>query len=86
MDFLLTAKQDAKAAKRRFRSFSLYLNLVQDVSKQNLPPTEIGAEEIPNAITLALARLHSFQPQSAPIASKQELINVSIRRCKKLAS
>ncbi|PSB27941.1 hypothetical protein [Chlorogloea sp. CCALA 695] len=54
--------------------------------KQNLSPTEIWAEEIPCAIALAKARLHSFQPQGTPIASKQELINVGIRRCKKLAS
>lgn len=54
--------------------------------KQNLPPTEIWAEEIPCAIALAKVRLHSFQPQGTPVASKQELINVGIRRCKKLAS
>lgn len=54
--------------------------------ERNLPLAEIWVEEVPNVITLAKARLHSFQPQGTPIASKQELINVGIRRCKKLAS
>lgn len=53
----------------------------------NLPLTEVWAMEMPNAIALAKARfpVSKSQPVVA-IATKQQIISVGIRRCKKLAS
>jgi hypothetical protein len=55
--------------------------------KRNMPPTEIYVAELPDAIALAKSRL----PQVAPapvveLASRQQLISLGIRKCKRLAS
>jgi hypothetical protein len=56
-----------------------------DWAERNLPPAEIYAAEMPCAIALAKSRL----PKPAPVvefATRQQLIDSGIRRCKKLAS
>lgn len=53
--------------------------------ESNLPPVQMFAVEMPCAIVTAKAKLRVEQPV-VEIASKQQLINAGIRKCKKLAS
>lgn len=52
-----------------------------------MPPTEVWAVEMPNAIALAKSRLPVTKSEPVvEIATKQQLIDIGIRKCKKLAS
>ncbi len=53
--------------------------------EQNMPVPEVYAVELSDAIALAKAKLPKIAPV-VEIASKQQLINAGIRKCKKLAS
>ncbi len=53
--------------------------------EQNMLPVEVWASEMPDAIALCKARLPQGKPVVA-LASRQQLIDIGIRRCKKLAS
>jgi hypothetical protein len=53
--------------------------------EQNMPAVKVWASEMPDALALCKARLPQEKPVVA-LASRQQLIDIGIRRCKKLAS
>jgi hypothetical protein len=53
--------------------------------EQNMPPVEVWASEMPDAIVLCKARLPQTQPL-VEVATRQQLVAAGIRKCKKLAS
>ena len=54
-------------------------------ASSNLPPIEIFIVEMPDAIAMAKSKLSSSTP-AVQLATRQQLIDSGIRRCKKLAS
>lgn len=53
--------------------------------KQNMPPAEIYAVEMPNVIALAKVHQPKMQ-QPVALATREQLKRAGIRRCKKIAS
>jgi hypothetical protein len=53
---------------------------------ENMPAPEVYAYETPDVIAMAKAKLPKIAPAPVQLATRQELIDLGIRRCKKLAS